>query len=304
MARLIDDFIKYLEVEKNSSPNTIRAYRTNLNEYFAFLKGDSDGEITLSVLRGVDNLQLRKFLTRLHKRNAKVSISRKLSVIRSYYKFLIKRGKLDKNPAMDVTLPKLGKYLPPYLVVDEVFGFLDGIKGDDLLTLRNRAIFELIYASGLRASEALGLDIGDVDIASGIVRVLGKGRKQREVPFGGKSKAALVKYMAKREGLIPKGVQLHALFLSKSGKRYQTRSLRALVKKYRLMAGITKQFSPHSFRHSFATHLLGAGADLRTVQELLGHKSLSTTQKYTHISIEKLMEVYDRTHPKQKGQME
>ena len=299
MTRLIDEFIKYLDVEKNSSENTLRAYRINLSEFFSFLRNDPERKVTLDDLKRVDNLTLRRFLTGLHKKNQKVSVSRKLSVIRSFYKFLIKRGKLDKNPAMEVTLPKLGKHLPAYLVVDEVFGFLDSIKGDDALSVRNRAIFELIYASGLRASEVLGLNVDSVDMASGIVRVLGKGRKEREIPFGGKSKAALEQYMIKRDELIPKDKQVRALFLSKSGKRYQARDLRSLVKKYRMMTGISKQFSPHSFRHSFATHLLGAGADLRTVQELLGHKSLSTTQKYTHISVEKLMEVYDKAHPMQ-----
>jgi integrase/recombinase XerC len=304
MTDLIDEFIKYLDVEKNCSFHTQKAYRIDLKEYFSFLKKEFGKEITVDELSRVDNLKLRKFLARLNKGGQKVTVSRKLSVIRAFYKYLIKSGKLIKNPAAEVSLPKLDKKIPSYLVVDEVFAFLDAIKGDDVLSLRNKAMFELIYASGLRSEEALGLNLDDIDLKSQIVRVMGKGGKERDIPFGGMTKATLGKYLTKRDSLIPKGVHEKALFLTKSGKRYDSRSLRRLVKKIQLSTGINKQFSPHSFRHSFATHLLGAGADLRTVQELLGHESLSTTQRYTHISVEKLMEVYDKAHPKQRGQAE
>ncbi|MFC1855261.1 tyrosine recombinase XerC [Thermodesulfobacteriota bacterium] len=300
MTELINEFIDYLYLEKNRSPNTLKSYMTDLREYFSFLKDEFRKDVDIDVLNSVDNLKLRKYLARLSKKNSKVTISRKLSAVRSFYKYLLKRGKLERNPASEIVLPKKEKYLPAHLDVDEIFAFIDGIKGDDFLSLRNRALFELIYASGLRASEALGLNIQDIDLSSQIVRVLGKGNKQREIPFGGSAKASMVKYLNKREGQFPKNSNEKALFLSKSGKRYGSRDLRSLVKKYRLLTGIKKQFSPHSIRHSFATHMLGEGADLRTVQELLGHENLSTTQKYTHLSIEKLMEVYDKAHPKQR----
>jgi integrase/recombinase XerC len=300
MNSLLDDFIKYLAVEKNCSLNTQKAYLIDLAEFFSFLREEYKREVSLDELKKIDSIVLRKFLTRLYKKGKKVTVSRKLSVLRAFYKFLIKRGKLDKNPAAEVSLPKLEKHIPPYLVVDEVFAFLDSIKGDSALSLRDKAVFELIYASGLRASEVLGLNVDDMCTGSGVVRVLGKGGREREVPFGGKAESTLSKYIAIRDTLIPKGSDEKGLFVSKSGKRLLDRDLRRLVKKYRLLTGISKQFSPHSLRHSFATHLLGAGADLRTIQELLGHRSLSTTQKYTHISIDKLMEVYDKSHPKQK----
>jgi integrase/recombinase XerC len=299
MSYLIDKFVKYLKFERNCSLNTQKAYLINLKEYCSFLQEEFKKEVSLDELSKVDHLKLRKYLTRLYKKNKKVTVARKLAVIRSFYKFLIKIGKLSKNPAEEISMPKLGKYLPSYLDVDEVFNLLDSIKGKSVLTLRDRAILELVYASGLRASEALNIDVDDVNMQKRVVRVLGKGSKQRELPFGGKAREALLDYMGSRHELLSKGAAESALFLSKSGKRYSSRDLRRLVKKYRLLSGISKQFSPHSLRHSFATHLLGSGADLRTVQQLLGHKSLSTTQKYTHISIDKLMEVYDNAHPMQ-----
>ncbi len=300
MAYLIDEFMEYLAIERNCSTNTLKAYSVDLEEFFAFLSNEFNKKIGIGELVKVDNLMLRKFLTVLYKKNKKVTVSRKLGAIRSFYKFLIKSGRAGKNSAKEVTMPKLEKYLPSYLVVDEMFAFLESIKGCDVLAVRNRAIFELVYASGLRAGEALGLDVEKVDLNNGLVRVLGKGNKERELPFGSKAKAALREYMRMRDQLLRKGSREKSLFLSKSGRRFEARDLRRLVKKYRYLSGINKQFSPHSLRHSFATHMLGAGADLRTVQELLGHKSLSTTQKYTHVSVEKLIEVYDRAHPKQK----
>lgn len=299
MIDLIEKFMEYLVLERNCSINTQKAYQIDLLEYFSFLRGEFKTDIGTYELGKVDSLNLRKYLTVLYKKNEKVTASRKLCAIRSFYKFMIKSGKLERNPAQEITLPKLEKKLPQYLVVDEVFDYLASIKGDDMLSIRNRALFELVYASGLRASEVVGLDLKSVDMTSCVVRALGKGNKERLIPFGSKAKIALNDYLKIRHQFIKKGAESEALFLSKSGKRFLTRDLGRLVKKYGLLSGVEKDFSPHAFRHSFATHLLGAGADLRTVQEFLGHESLSTTQKYTHISVEKIMEVYDRSHPKQ-----
>ncbi len=300
MTDFIEEFISYLNIEKNCSKETLKAYLTDLKEFCSFLKDEFGDEITIEELERIDNFMLRKYLALLYKKNKKVTVSRKLSAVRSFFKYLIKVGKLSKNPGEEISLPKLEKHLPSYLDVDETFAFLDDIKGDDILSVRNRALFELIYASGLRASEAIGLDLDDIDMQSGLLRALGKGNKERELPFGNKASIALSKYISRRGELLKKGATESALFLSKSGKRFQTRDLRRLIKKYGLHAGIIKDFSPHALRHSFATHLLGAGADFRSVQELLGHKNLSTTQKYLHVSVEKLMQVYDNAHPRQK----
>ena len=217
MNDLIDKFVKYLKFERNYSSNTQKAYLIDLEEYRSFLHDEHKKEAGLDELENVDHLRLRKYLTRLYKKNTKSTVARKLAAVRSFYKFLMKIGKISKNPAGEISLPKQGKYLPSYLDVDEVFTLLDSIKGKDILTLRDRALLELVYASGLRASEALGLDVDDVNMQAMIIRVLGKGSKQRELPFGGKAKSALLDYMKRRHELLGKGVNESALFFSKSG---------------------------------------------------------------------------------------
>jgi integrase/recombinase XerC len=298
-------FIESLAAEKGYSTHTLRAYRQNLMELAAFVAGDpqwaSEAPERLSEVRldHVDGMQLRAFLGYLHKRNQKVTIARKLAAIRSFFRFMHKHGKVAENPTTAIRTPKHTKPIPNYLVVDDVFRLLDSIKAQDLAGLRNKAMLEMLYSAGVRVSELAGLNIEDVDFSGGLLRVLGKGNKERIVPVGEKALAALRAY---REALALEIadhlVERGALFLNKDHGRLTTRSIARIADRFARACGLALPVSPHTFRHSFATHLLDAGADLRSVQELLGHRSLSTTQRYTHVSIDRLMEVYDKAHPR------
>jgi integrase/recombinase XerC len=247
---------------------------------------------------------VREFLGALHKKNQKTTVARKLSAIRSFFRYLVKHGALRENPADSILTPKQNKTIPVYLPVDDMFRLLDSIKTDTLLGLRNRAIFETLYSSGVRVSEIAGMNVSDVDFGSGVIRVFGKGSKQRIVPVGRK---AIETIRAYRERLITEK-EIHApnvrldedgpLFLNNNYGRLTARSIARILERTAIECGLSIPVSPHALRHSFATHLLDAGADLRVVQELLGHKSLSTTQKYTHVSIDRLMETYDKAHPR------
>jgi integrase/recombinase XerC len=235
----------------------------------------------------------------LHRQNKRTTIARKLSAVRSFFKFLVKQGVVEQNPAELILTPKQDKTIPAYLSVDEMFRLLDSIQTDTLLGLRNRAIFETLYSSGIRVSELAGLNFSDVDFSSQLVRVLGKGNKQRIIPIGQKALKAITAY---REQLVrqvdSKVLKEGALFLNRYNRRLTARSVARILRKLVDAVGLLTPVSPHAIRHSFATHLLDSGADLRVVQELLGHKSLSTTQKYTHVSIDRLMETYDKAHPR------
>ncbi|NLC70005.1 MAG: tyrosine recombinase XerC [Desulfuromonadaceae bacterium] len=292
MENLLEPFLNHLRVERNASPHTISAYANDLNGFGAFLKKhfkDTPVDIT-----AVNVLLLRRYLAELHRQARRATIHRKLSTLRSFFRFLVREGVVKSNPAELVASPRLEKYLPRVLTVDEIFHLLEQRYGNDLLSMRDRAIFELLYSSGLRVSELTSLNLWDLDHAQGLVRVLGKGRKERIIPVGRRACQAIVDYLDLRGG--PSDNQ--PLFLNHRGGRLTPRSVERLLKQRLIQAGILKSASPHALRHSFATHLLDGGADLRAIQELLGHVSLSTTQKYTQVSVDRLLAVYDQTHPR------
>jgi integrase/recombinase XerC len=294
---LIGPFIETLASAKGYSAHTCRAYARDVAEFVDFAAADG------SLSRDVDHLTLRAYLGFLYRKpNKKSTIARKLSALRTLFAFLVKQGYQADNPAQMVLTPKQEKTIPNYLPVDDMFRLLDSLAADPAadktLSLRNRAMFETLYSAGIRVSELTGLNIGDVDMAAGLVRVMGKGRKQRIVAIGAKAIAAIDRYQKRLRLAGAAGADGDPLFLNKNGRRITTRSVARLLKAAMIQSGMTLAASPHSLRHSFATHLLDAGADLRLVQELLGHKSLSTTQKYTHVSIDRLMAVYDKAHPR------
>jgi integrase/recombinase XerC len=240
----------------------------------------------------VDRLAIRKYLSFLHRKNRKSSIARKVSTLRSFYRYLVKEQIIPANPAKNVATPKAEKPLPTALTVDEAFRLMESPMENQ--QLRDRAILELLYSSGLRVSELVGLNRDRLDQELGSVRVMGKGRKERIVPVGKKAMEALNTYLRVRGNVGAND----PVFVNVRGGRLTSRSIGRLVKKYIQRSGVFRKISPHSLRHTFATHLLDAGADIREIQEMLGHASLSTTQRYTHISLGKLMEVYDKAHPR------
>ena len=302
---LIDLFLESLTAEKGYSDQTIRAYRKDLDAFFSFIaqspKAGADHKkharkVSLSQIEGI---QIRSYLGFLHRQNKKTTIARKLSAIRSFFKFAVKRGFISENPAEWVLTPKQDKTIPVYLSVDEMFRLLDSIQTETLLGLRNRAIFETLYSSGLRVSELAGMNYADVDFEAAVVHVLGKGNKQRIIPIGQTALSAIKAYREQLKNQVDaEAVKSSALFLNKYNQRLTVRSIARILRKLIDAVGLLTTVSPHAIRHSFATHMLDAGADLRVVQELLGHKRLSTTQKYTHVSIDRLMETYDKAHPR------
>lgn len=293
----IQRYSDYLLSERNYSEHTVKAYLTDLNEFRSFLIKNSPAvkgqEVILSK---IDDLSVRSYLGWLHKkRNSNSSISRKLSSIRSFLKFLLSKGLIKHNLSKFVTPPKRSRILPSFLSVDEVFNMINIPEETTVLGLRDRAILELLYSSGLRVSELAGTDLNSLNLSSSLLKVMGKGRKERIVPIGSKAIHSIKNYLRKREELTP---TCNYLFLNSRGGSITARSIRRIVKKYATLSGIPKTVSPHVLRHTFATHLLGGGADLRSIQEMLGHASLSTTQKYTHTSIENILIIYDKTHPR------
>ena len=357
---LIHQFIHYLSVEKNASPHTSRCYRRDLEGFEDFLK--SSGMYLTPTggveIERVDRIAIRKYLSFLHRKNKKSSIARKISTLRSFFKYLVREQMVPSNPAKSVSTPKIEKTLPTTLTVDEAFRLMESPKsiskksseGAKEKGLRDRAILELLYSSGLRVSELVGLNSNQLDLDLGIVKVMGKGRKERIVPVGVKAIEVLKAYLEERRmlkglppgqkplwggarpggrasrramrlslrGMSPSGAEPEPasgpegsparraagpegdepIFVNSLGGRLTARSVGRLVKKYSRHLGIFRKVSPHSLRHTFATHLLDAGADIREIQEMLGHSSLSTTQRYTHVSMGKLMEVYDKAHPR------
>ena len=303
MDELLQRYLNYLRYERNASPHTIRNYESDLLQFRDYLKdGDRDAKVDVAA---VDALRIRGFLGQLYQREKKkTSIARKLAAVRAFYKFLAKEGVLAANPAATVSTPKLDKTLPRIMTEEEMNNFLNRVaeavpKGEPMMR-RDRAILELLYASGLRVSELAGLDLRSINYGDGMLLVRGKGRKERIVPFGSKAKQALEDYLPIREKVLMEARKTGKtpLFLNTKGARLTTRSVDRLLKKYVLMFGPNVKVSPHSMRHAFASHLLTEGADLRAIQEMLGHKSLATTQKYTQVSIKQLIDVYDKTHPK------
>jgi len=285
MDRFIEKFIRYLEIEKNYSKHTILNYRLDLEGFGNFLQ-----ELPLEK---VDYLTLRKYLAQAKEKNVRnKTIARRLSTLRSFFKFLVREGLLKNNPVVSVSSPKREKHLPLFLTEEEVLRLLEVAHSKDERGLRDRAILELFYSTGIRVSELAGLSIEDVDFFGGIVKVIGKGRKERVVPVGDIALSALRAYIEKRKK------ESGCLFLNKNGRRLTDRGIRNIVAKYLRLASLRQGISCHTLRHSFATHLLNRGADLRSVQELLGHANLSTTQIYTHLTTEKLKSVYNKAHPR------
>ncbi|WP_136515713.1 tyrosine recombinase XerC [Geomonas edaphica] len=289
MKRAIEQFCSYLENERNVSQHTLAAYRSDLDQFALFL--DPHGTFPLAE---VNHLAIRRYLAHLHKGHAKSSIGRKLSAIRALFRYLMREGQVEKNPAELVSTPKKEKRLPFHLNIDQVEALVEAPRGGDILSLRDRAVLETLYSCGLRVSELTGMNVGDLDLPGALVRVLGKGGKERIVPVGSCARDALAAYLEERGN--PQSSD--PLILNARGGRLTRRSIARIVDAHMLLIAAMRKVSPHTLRHTFATHLLEGGADLRAIQELLGHASLSTTQKYTHVSIDKLMEVYDKAHPK------
>jgi len=335
MKQEIEKYLAYLKSVRNSSPHTISNYGKDLGQFVAYL---SPPGLQPPALVDVKHGMIREFVSHLHDHGLqKSSIARKLAALRSFFKYCVREGRLKENPARLVPTPKLPKRIPSILSAEEMNDFLNHLAAmkpsakpiaslagvaterirvaskpgkkektaeDGLLLRRDRALLELLYAAGLRVSELTGLNLMDIDQKDKILRVRGKGNKERIVPYGGKAQEALEKYWPLRAELLSQSGSARraaphtdAAFLNYAGRRLTQRSVGRLVKKYVRLANVNWDLHPHSLRHAFATHLLADGADLRAIQELLGHQSLSTTQKYTHASIRQLMDIYDKAHP-------
>ena len=305
---LIDRYATFLRVEKNVSAHTLRNYLSDLLQFFACVeKPHEQAEVRAVAVGDINHHHIHAFLSMLYRHHKKSSIGRKLSAIKSFLRFLLREGVIERDPTLHIGSPKKDQPLPTYLPVDDMFRLLDAPPLDTPTGLRDRAILEVLYSCGLRVSELVGLNWNEIDANLEVVRVKGKGNKERIVPIGRKALEALDRYRAHLSALVvPK--RRHSLsatssaslpvFLNTRGERLTTRSVARLVAGYARDCGIALKTSPHALRHTFATHLLDAGADLRAIQELLGHSSLSTTQKYTHVNLDRLMQVYDKAHPR------
>lgn len=286
MKKHIEKFIRHLEVERAVSAHTLRAYRKDLEEFSGYVESEA---------ANIDVIDIRGFIANQIQRGLnKTTVNRRLSSIRSFFRFLYIEGYVKKNPSKLVSSPKVSKLLPKFLSVDDIFTLMEKPQGSGFFPARDKAILELLYSSGLRVSELTGLNMDDVNLNESIMKVRGKGKKERIVPIGSKAVNALRLYHAERK---LKKSKTKALFLNRFGNRLTDRGVRRIVVKYSRESAIHGEISPHTLRHSFASHLLQGGADLRVIQELLGHASLSTTQKYTHLDITHLVDVYDNAHP-------
>ena len=298
-------FFKYLKDEKRYSNYTARSYQVDLGQFASYLRRDNvrfqrekQSDFSIEEIRGP---AVRKYVGSLYGNLKRSTIARKLSAVRSFFLFLEKEGLIKANPAAEVQSPKLGKYIPSHLPVDGVFRLMDLPDRRNPLGLRDLAILEVLYSCGIRVAELAGMNVTSIDHDQRLVKVTGKGEKERIVPIGRQALGAVKTYLSatrevrKKNALAGSG---DPLFMNFRGGRLTTRSIGRIVKRYARTGGLTDEISPHSMRHTFATHMLDGGADLRSVQELLGHKSLATTQKYTHVSLKRLMEVYDKAHPR------
>lgn len=289
MNQYVSKFLIYLKAERDASPHTVTNYSIDLKEFFEV--------IGKKAVDRIDYVDIRKFLATLRERNySKSSVSRKLACIRSFFKYLSRENIIKSNPAVSVSTPKRERKLPSFLEQSEVEHLLDAPSADNEAECRDKAILELLYSSGLRVSELKQINIDDIDFYSATVRVRGKGKKERIVPIGSIALSAIEKYLEKRKKR--QKAEQHALLLNKQGSRLTDRSIRRIILKYAKRIALGKKVSPHTLRHSFATHLLDRGADLRSVQELLGHENLSTTQIYTHVTTKRMKEAYDAAHPR------
>jgi integrase/recombinase XerC len=289
MIRYIDKFVAYLKIEKNASEHTIINYSADLKDFGKFL-GDAP-------LEGVNYLALRRYLAHMRGQNySKRTVARKLATLRSFFRFLYREGYLKTNPASSISTPKFEKKLPLFLDAGEAVKLVEAPDEKEPSGLRDRAILETLYSTGMRVGELVRLNVNDIDFIGGVVKVLGKGKKERLTPIGDKALRAIRGYLNKRG--LKKLTERKAVFLNKNGGRLTDRSIRRVVGKYIKAVSLKENISPHTLRHSFATHLLNRGADLRSVQELLGHMNLSTTQIYTHVTTKRLKEVYEKAHPR------
>jgi integrase/recombinase XerC len=301
MRNEVGDFLDYLTYEKNASINTVQAYRDDLESFVAFLSNDY---LTMSResldLTAIDHLAIRSYLAHLARRKlSRSTTARHLSALRSFFRFLVREGMVTSNPARTVATPKKEKYLPTVMQPADITLLFDQPDVSTPLGRRDRAWLELLYASGLRVSELVGIDLDHMELRSRLLKVRGKGSKERIVPFGSKAEEAIRDWLEARRELVRKNDdEEEPLFVNNRGRRITARSIARLLDQYVRGASLKAGISPHTLRHTFATHLLNAGADLRTIQELLGHVSLSTTQKYTHLNDWKLIEVYKKAHPK------
>lgn len=285
MERHIDKFLRYLEIEKNSSPHTILNYKLDLKEAFEFLKGVD--------LEKIDYILIRKYLAHMKEKQLTArSVARKLSSLRSFFRFLVRDGYLKNNPAEAISSPKLDKYLPKFLTEPDAVKLIEAPKTETVSGLRDKAILETLYSTGMRISELVSLKKDNIDFIGGTIKVFGKGKKERLVPVGDRAMRSIRDYLKSRN------VKSETVFLNKNNKPLGARGIRKMINKYIMLSSLRYHVSPHTFRHSFATHLLDRGADLRSVQELLGHANLSTTQIYTHLTTEKLKSVYEKAHPR------
>ncbi|MCF7869983.1 MAG: tyrosine recombinase XerC [Candidatus Omnitrophica bacterium] len=286
----IDKFLNYIEMEKNYSAHTCKNYRQDLEEFKKFIKSNEEVDI-----KEIDYFILRKFLSFLNKKKLnKRTISRKISTLKSFFKFLLRERILKNNPAASLIYPRLDKPLPKFLTEDQVEKILKLPDTNKLLGLRDKAILEFLYSTGARVSEMVSVKLDNLDLIGGVVKVTGKGRKERLLPLGEPAIESIREYLSSRED------SRRALFLNKNNKPLGDRGVRSILSKYIKNAALFLDVSPHVFRHSFATHLLNHGADLRSVQELLGHSSISTTQIYTHVSLDSLKKMYQKAHPRAK----
>jgi len=286
---IVEKFRSYLRNEKNASPHTTRAYLSDVSQFLSFAEG--------TPYRLEDVSLLRSYLTTLHRNLKRSSLARKICSLRSFYTFMKKKGYVGKDPSSLLRIPKTERRLPKFFTVDEIFLLLDGIDVNSWRGKRNKAIFELMYATGMRAQEVLDINVEDIDLEARFVKVKGKGGKERLLPLTNRAKEAIAAYLEATRPMGERG-RGDPLFLSSRRKRLSQRGLLKILKNLLLNLGMHKRLSLHGLRHSFATHLLDAGCDLRTVEELLGHSKIATTQRYTHVSLDRLMEVYDKAHPR------
>ena len=301
---LIEIFIDHIRDHKGYSKHTVRSYLVDLKRFSDFLakreafRDDSDAELNPD---SISPLIVREYLGSLYGNVSRSTIARRLSTIRSFFLFLEKKGLSAGNPAVDIATPKMEKHLPNYLCVDDVFRLLEKPGKKKPLFLRDVAIMEMLYSCGIRASELEALNLSCIDFDQRLVKVMGKGKKERIVPIGQKAIQAIQIYLEVTQNLRKKSIRdpkVLPLFINFRGERLSVRSVGRIIKRHAVESGLSSEVSPHSMRHSFATHMLDGGADLRSVQELLGHENLSTTQKYTHVSLDRLMKVYDKAHPR------
>jgi integrase/recombinase XerC len=301
MNELVTSFLGYLQAEKGYSNHTVRNYDSDLRQFIRFVARKKGPQVNISDINLIDYKLIRSYLGELFDTSRRATIARKLSALKSFFRFLELRGSCAINPASEIATPKQQKHIPTYLPIDDMFALLEKPDREKETGLRDVSILELLYSSGLRVSELVNLNLEHLDLKARLVRVSGKGGKERILPVGRKAIAALGEYLEgtarqRKKAGYPR--DQGPLFLNYRGGRLSARSVHRSVKRYALECGITTEISPHSIRHTFATHLLDGGADLRSIQELLGHVNLSTTQKYTHVSIDRLMEVYDKSHPR------